>query len=47
MHEALHERAQALAARFPWLGLGPDLAALGLADLWGVYRFLRRIAEAA
>jgi len=45
MHKALLERAQALAVRLPWLGAGPDLAALPLADLWGVYRFLRRMAE--
>lgn len=47
MREALLERAQALAARLPWLGMGPDLAALPLADLWGVHRFLARAAEAA
>jgi hypothetical protein len=46
MREALLERAQALAARLPWLGVGPDLATLCLADLWGVYRFLQRIANA-
>lgn len=46
MREALLERAQALAARCPWLGLGPDLPALPLADLWGVYRFLQRVANA-
>lgn len=42
----LLERKQCLAARFPWLGLYPDLAALSLAELWGVYRFLRRLTDA-
>lgn len=45
MHSNLLERAQALAMPFPWLGMGPDLAALSVADLWGLYRFLRRVAE--
>lgn len=47
MREMLLERTQALSARFPWLGVGPDLPALPLADLWGVYRFLARLAEAS
>lgn len=43
MREHLLERAQALAARLPHLGIGPDLAALPLADLWGVCLFLTRL----
>jgi hypothetical protein len=46
MHEALLERVETLAARCAWLGVGPDLATLTLADLWGVYRFLMRMANA-
>lgn len=46
MRETLLERTQALAARLPWLGLGPDLGAMPLADLWGLYRFLLRVANA-
>ena len=38
------EDLQALAARFAGLGIGPDLAALSLAEAWGLYRFLARIA---
>ena len=38
------EDLQALAARFAGLGIGPDLAALTLAEAWGLYRFLARIA---
>jgi hypothetical protein len=45
MREALLIQAQLLAARLPWLGIGPDLAALSLAELWGVYRFLQRVAN--
>jgi hypothetical protein len=45
MREALLERAQALAARLAHLGIGPDLAGLCMADLWGAYAYLRRIAD--
>jgi hypothetical protein len=45
MRDALLERVQTLTARTTWLGVGPDLAALTLAELWGVYRFLRRVAD--
>jgi hypothetical protein len=37
---------QALARRFSGLGIGPDLSALTLAEAWGVFVFLRRLAEA-
>jgi hypothetical protein len=46
MHSLLLARAQSLAMRFSHLGIGQDLAALSLADLWGVYRFLQRLANA-
>jgi len=45
MRERLLEHAQALAARLPWLGVGPDLAMLSMIDLWGAYRFLQRMAN--
>lgn len=38
-------RVQTLVARFPHLGIGPDLAGLSTGDLPGIYRFLRRTAE--
>ena len=38
------EELQALAARFASLGISPDLAALTLAEAWGLYRFLARMA---
>jgi hypothetical protein len=46
MREYLLERAESLAMRFSHLGIGQDLAALSLADLWGVYRLLQRLANA-
>ena len=39
------DRLQCLATRFPEFGVGADLAALSAADLWGLYRFLSRIAD--
>lgn len=41
------ERLHYLAGRFPELGIGADLAAMSAAELWGVYRFLSRIADGA
>lgn len=38
------EDLQALAARFVGLGIGPDLAALTMAEAWGLYRYLTRLA---
>jgi hypothetical protein len=37
---------QALATRFSSYGITPDLAALTLAEAWGLYVFLSRLAEA-
>jgi hypothetical protein len=37
----LHE----LAARFPQYCAGTDVALLPLADQWGLFRFLTRLAE--
>lgn len=39
------ERLQWLASRFPEFGIGHDLAALSAADLYGLYRFLSRVAD--
>ena len=41
------ERLQWLVARFPECGVGADLGALCAADAWGLYRFLRRLADGA
>lgn len=35
---------EALAIRFPQAGVSADLAALSLAELWGVLQFLRTLA---
>jgi hypothetical protein len=39
------ERLQTLSARFSHLGIGADIAALSTIELWGVYRFLSRLAD--
>lgn len=39
------ERLQWLAIRFSEYGVGADLAALAMADLWGLYVFLQRMAK--
>ena len=39
------ERLQALAVRFSGWGIGPDLAGLTMAEAWGLFLFLRRMAE--
>jgi len=36
---------RSLAARFSYLGIGADLAALSLIEAWGVYCFLSRLAD--
>ena len=45
MPDALIERVLALSARLAHLGVWPDLAAIPVADLWGLYCFLRRAAQ--
>ena len=39
------DELDALLVRFSGLGIGADIAAMGLCELWGVYSFLRRMAE--
>jgi hypothetical protein len=39
-----HEHLTMLAARFSHLGFGPDLAALTVAEAWGLYSYLTRLA---
>jgi hypothetical protein len=34
-----------LLARFSGMGIGADIAAMTLIELWGVYCLLRRLAE--
>ncbi len=39
------ERLYGLCNRFSHLGIGDGLAALSITELWGLYCFLRRLAE--
>lgn len=39
------ERLYSLIARFPQYRAGADLASLTLADLWGLWRLLERVAR--
>ena len=39
------ERLQTLSVRFSHLGLTGDMAGLSLIELWGLYRFLSRLAD--
>ncbi len=39
------DELQVLAARFSGHGVGPDIAGLTQAEAWGVFVFLRRIAQ--
>ena len=41
------ERLQWLAERLPGYGMGADLAALSIADAWGLFRYLSRLADGA
>lgn len=43
--DTARERILTLAERFPWLGIGPEVYAFTLAELEGLWAFLRRIAE--
>jgi len=39
------ERLQTLCNRFSYLGIGADIAALSIVELWGLYCFLSRLAD--
>ena len=39
------ERLQTLCERFSHLGIGADLAALSLIELWGLYCYLSRLVD--
>lgn len=43
--EAWLESLQTLCARFSHLGIGADLAALSLIELWGLYLYLSHLVE--
>lgn len=39
------ERLQTLSERFSYLGIGADMAALSLIELWGLYCYLSRLVD--
>lgn len=39
------DRLQCLIARFAYLGIASDIAALSLIEAWGLYRCLTRLAD--
>jgi hypothetical protein len=39
------ESLQSLSVRFSHLGIGADIAALSMIELWGLYLFLSRLAD--
>lgn len=43
--DLLRERVYSLSARLSWLGIGPEIAALSLVELWGLYLFLLRVSH--
>lgn len=43
--DQLRERVCSLSARFPGLAIGADIYALSIIELWGLYRFLQRLAD--
>jgi hypothetical protein len=47
MNDDCLERQQWLLNRFSGLGITADIGAMGLIDLWGLYRLLRRLAGEA
>jgi hypothetical protein len=44
MRDQLVEAVAVLAVRFSHLGIRPDLAGMSIGDLWGLWRYLQRIA---
>jgi hypothetical protein len=47
MNRTWVEELQVLAMRFNQYGIGPDLANLTVAEAWGVYIYLLRVARGA
>jgi hypothetical protein len=35
-----------LLVRYSYMGIGADIASMSLLELWGVYRYLLRLAKA-
>ena len=45
MNSSWLERLHTLSVRFSHLGISGDMAGLSLIELWGLYRFLSRLAN--
>jgi len=45
MNENWLNRLEMLLVRFSHLGIGVDVAALGLIELWSLYVYLSRLAD--
>ena len=45
MREQLRERIVRLSARLCGLGIGAGISALSCVELWGLHRFLLRLAD--
>ena len=45
MQENWLERLETLIARFSYLGVGSDIAALSLIELWALYLHLSRLVD--
>ncbi len=43
-HDTWLEHLEMLSIRFSHLGIGADIAAMSLVELWTVYRYLLRLA---
>ncbi|SEN42931.1 hypothetical protein [Nitrosomonas marina] len=44
-HETWLERLEMLLVRFSHLGIGADVASLGLIELWSLYVYLSRLTD--
>ena len=45
MKPAFINELEFFLSRFSHLGIGADIASMGMIELWGVYRYLQRLAE--
>lgn len=46
MTPAFIKELEMLITRYSHLGIGADLASMSMIELWGVYCYLQRLAEA-
>ncbi|MBX9901802.1 MAG: hypothetical protein K2Y28_13555 [Burkholderiaceae bacterium] len=46
MTPAFIKELEMLIMRYSYLGIGADLASMSMIELWGLYCYLQRLAEA-